>query len=424
MASAVIDNTLRARFDVPSSPLSRVLAEAAYYPRVSDNKTAQRPTPTTHAIRWPYMQINRPDMVSWLVFDCDHGDVFRWEQVGLPAPNLIVANRSTGPEGRGSFHLFYAVVPVCKSPKARSHPQRYLQAIYERMAELLDADPSYHGGPVCKTPGHAWWHTVELHGHEYSLGELHEYFELPQAEPWRKPPDLSQFTHSRHESLFHEVRHYAYSIVNWARDEATYEVFFNRVQEYAHKRNDFSKRRFWCARTQTPKGDLTASQVQCTVRSIARWTWDHYTGDGRCNRGVMQLDKALPLIERQRLAAARTHGERAKATAERIQAACALLRAKGEALTQTAIAKLARLSRQTVAGYRRVIDEFLAPKPPAAPAQEQATAKPALVKFGAYQISPAPAAAGESGTSAVQREPGRPALRLVVGGPAPPLDSS
>ena len=93
MASAVIDNILRARFDVPSSPLSRVLAEAAYYPRVSDNKTAQRPTPTAHAIRWPYMQINRPDMVSWLVFDCDHGDVFRWEQVGLPAPNLIVANR-------------------------------------------------------------------------------------------------------------------------------------------------------------------------------------------------------------------------------------------------------------------------------------------------------------------------------------------
>jgi hypothetical protein len=34
------------------------------------------------------------------------------------------------------------------------------------------------------------------------------------------------------------------------------------------------------------------------------------------------------------------------------------LRAKGEALTQTALAALTRLSRQTVAKYQHLIDEF------------------------------------------------------------------
>lgn len=80
------------------------------------------------------------------------------------------------------------------------------------------------------------------------------------------------------------------------------------------------------------------------MRSIARWTWDKYTGDGRCNRGVMRLSKAAA-GRAPALKAERTHGERSKATAARIQAACGLLLAKGEALTQTALAALTRLSR-------------------------------------------------------------------------------
>jgi hypothetical protein len=87
-----------------------------------------------------------------------------------------VANRNGGP----GFHLFYAITPVCTTEKAREHPQRYMRAIRARMVELLGADPNYHGGGVSKTPGHPWWHTIELHAHEYSLGELNEYFELPR----------------------------------------------------------------------------------------------------------------------------------------------------------------------------------------------------------------------------------------------------
>ena len=86
--SAVRENTLKSRFDEPASPMKRVMEQAPYIPRCSDDKTATKKRPTVYAVRWPYMQVNRPGMVSWLVFDCDHADVFRWEAAGLPPPNL------------------------------------------------------------------------------------------------------------------------------------------------------------------------------------------------------------------------------------------------------------------------------------------------------------------------------------------------
>lgn len=40
--------------------MSRILEEASYLARCSDNKTAMRVRPREYAIRYPYMQVNRP----------------------------------------------------------------------------------------------------------------------------------------------------------------------------------------------------------------------------------------------------------------------------------------------------------------------------------------------------------------------------
>ena len=81
----------------------------------------------------------------------------------------------------------------------------------------------------------------------------------------------------------------------------------------------------------------------------------------RLRRRVMQLDKDLPLKERQRLSAARTYGMRQKETESKVRAACLLLQQKGEVVTQVAIGRVIGLSRQTVANYRHVLDEVLKP---------------------------------------------------------------
>ena len=133
--------------------------------------------------------------------------------------------------------------------------------------------------------------------------------------------------------------------------------------------------------------NLAQSSLKATVKSVARWTWDRYRGCGRCHRGVMQLDKDLPLQERQRLAAARTHGVRHKATESKVRAACRLLRQKGEALTQVAIGRVAGLTRQTVATYKHVLEEVL--KPVAVAILGAVSGSASNVKYGVHQVAAA-----------------------------------
>ena len=369
----------RRGYFVAGTALARVLDEAPFLPRCSEDKTATRVRPREYAISYPYMQVNRQGMVSWLVFDLDHPNPMIWDDRGLPAPNLIVRNRTSG-----SSHLFYAITPVCTSVKARSKPIAYMQAVRDAFAAKLEADLSYHGGPVAKTPGHPWWDTTELHTSVYDLGKLAGYVDLAPANPWGRAAKVDQVAHSRHCILFEQLRHYAYSIVNGERDRGSFEAFTRRLEAHAHNKNTFTKLGF--------ATDLPQSSLRATIRSVARWTWDKYMGSGGCHRGVMALDAALPLSERQRLAARRTHGVRHQATESKVRAACRALQAAGQRLTQAAVGQAARLTRQTVATYRHVIEEVLntaasvLPLPVAVPL----AAPSKRVRFAAHQIPAAP----------------------------------
>lgn len=369
------ENTLdEARFLQSGTALNRVLEEAPYLSRCSDNKTAGLVRPREYALKYPYMQVNRPGMVSWLVFDLDHSNPLVWEDEGLPAPNIVVTNRKNG-----HAHLFYAIPPVCTSENARPKPIAYMKAVYEAMATKLGADESY-SGPVAKTPGHPWWSTWEIHPAVYELGELADYLDLSVKPRWGLEPNLDEVAHSRHCTLFEELRFYAYSIVNREREEGTYQGFYGLLESYASSKNNFSKRGF--------ATDLTWSQVKATVKSVARWTWDRYTGSSKCERGVMALDKSLPLTERQRQAAERTHSCRKKATELKIITAHKQLLAKDAKVTQAALAIHTGLTRQTVAKYKHLITAPSTPNVvPIPQKQEGDLTAVSSVKFALHQIS-------------------------------------
>lgn len=355
-----------------STSAQRLLNEAPYLPRCSDNKTAAIVRPVLYAIRYPYMQVNRSGMASWMVFDLDHSNANIWDDCGLPAPNLIVRNRKNG-----HAHLYYAIVPVCTSENARSKPLHYMKAIYQAMAIKLDADTAY-SGPVAKTPFHPWWNTSEIHDREYELGELADYVELP-AHRWSKGPKLDAVSHSRHCTLFEELRYYAYSIVSKMRETSTYQRFLRDVEAYAHNHNNFRVRGF--------NANLSLSQVKATVKSVSRWTWDFYTGNSRCHRGAMQLDASLPLSQRQCLSAQRTHQKRQQDTASKIRAAVTELIRTGRTVTQVAIAAISSVCRQTVAKYQSVIESKLAQPTEVSRINEAPAGDFLNVKYGVHQIS-------------------------------------
>ncbi|KWS92805.1 replication initiation protein [Pseudomonas syringae] len=336
-----------ARFFEDGTALNRVLLEAPYLARCSDDKTATRVRPREYALRYPYMQVNRPGMVSWLVFDLDHANALAWDDAGLPAPNLMVRNRKSG-----HSQLFYAVPSVCTTENARAKPIQYMKAIYAAFAARLDADVDYNGGPVAKTQGHPWWETTEFHSHIYELGELASAVELT-VKPWATGPKLDQVSHSRHCILFEQLRYFAYSIVNRERELGSFESFMRSLDADAYNHNSFLKQGF--------SENLPLSSIRATVKSVGRWTWDRYTGDRRCHRGAMQLDGSLSLTERQSLAAKRTHELRHKATESKIRAACRQLQDQGKALVRSAIATLAGVSVRTVASYTHILTEVSQP---------------------------------------------------------------
>lgn len=381
--------TTNPRYFEQGTALARVLDEAAYYCRCSSDKTATLTRPRDLALKHPYMQVNRPDWTSWLIFDLDHANAFAWSDAGLPPPNLIVSNRASG-----HSHLFYAIEPVFTGTAARPKPIQYMKAIREAYALQLDADPDYHSGPVAKTPAHPFWRTTELHNRVYSLGELADYVSLTSAPPWARTVNLDKVANSRHCILFERLRHFAYAAVRKEKEQGSFASFKAVLEHYAASINDFSGFGFTDAK-------LAQSSLRATVKSVSRWTWDKYTGSGRCNRGVMGLaGQEMELDEKQRAAAIRTHEQRHQTTANKVRAAIRFLMQAGRAITFTNIASAASITRQTASKYREIIAEILSPTPQKTETQQTQTdtqnnvrrvdfQRPPAggVNYGAYQVT-------------------------------------
>lgn len=71
-------NTPPGRYFEKGTAFNRILIEAPDLARCSDNKTAVLVRPRDFAIRFPYVQINRQWMVSWLILDLDHANSLKW----------------------------------------------------------------------------------------------------------------------------------------------------------------------------------------------------------------------------------------------------------------------------------------------------------------------------------------------------------
>lgn len=375
------------------SALSRAFGEAPYFPRCSYNKTAVFSRPRHLAFDYPYMQVNRKDLRSWLVFDLDHAGDWLWESEQFPAPNLIVRDPKSG-----SSHWFYAIEPVRTGPDSRPAPQRFMKSVYRAMRSRIGADIDYAGGPVAKTPGHPQWETLELHSHIYSLGELADFpffddYQSQQPPPWSNKDcdtldqDRSQLE-SRHVSLFLSLQRIAFSAV-WSfrcQGPRAFPRFYDHLLSQAHGLNRFSTMGY-------AKGNLPTSSLKSTVKSVSRWVWDNYYASSRPNTGIMNLDPSLPQKERQRLSALRTHALRANATKQRIGTAVRSLYSQGSKISFSAIARESGLCRQTVSKYRDAITTALSTlDQPSESTPDLATRsdqqrKTELVNFGAHQVT-------------------------------------
>lgn len=320
--------------------LDRFYHALPHIPYCGWGKAAISRQPKDYAINKDYIEASSPTHKHWIVLDIDEGDAWVWQDRGLPAPNLIVQNPDNV-----RCHLFYAVSPVCNTDNGRSHPIEYYKAVRDAMARQVNADLLYDGR-IAKNPFSRHWRTTPVHDHEYSLGELADYVVLSTKKRGIARRDLDHLE-SRHWQLFHHLRFWAYMHVREFRRNSHYEHWFQTIFALARNLNYFPD---------LDKGPLRETSLKSTARSVARWTWDKYTGS-KINKGVMALtDSDLTLDQKQCLAAKRTHTIRRASTEARIRNAIETLFNAGKRITKTAVAELVRLSRQSI--YRYYKDFF------------------------------------------------------------------
>jgi hypothetical protein len=220
--------------------------------------------PREQAVRKPYLEINPPSLVSWLVFDIDRDNAaFAWQDVfGLKAPHLAIINQDTG-----HAHLWYKLAsPVCRSNAGRIKPLEYLAAIQRTYTSLLGADPGY-AGLVTKNPLHP------AHGllifrplsKPYSLSELASNVDLL---PKPRKSEVVQGL-GRNCTVFDTVRKWAYKAISgyWSPDGISH---WKKALRSECK-----------AINQTFPKPLPESEIRAISDSIASWTWKRMTPQGR-----------------------------------------------------------------------------------------------------------------------------------------------
>jgi hypothetical protein len=211
------------------------------------------------ALTKPYIQINRPYLRIWSIFDVDRpGAAVAWEDAMLPPPAWAAVNRENG-----HAHIVYGLsAPVLvDSPDMRQAPLRYLCAVEAAFRAKLDADSGY-AGLITKNPVHPLWRVLRGPQRGYELGELAEYVDLPKHLPRRKPEEVGL---GRNVTLFDWLRHYAYrQIRHYKGDVRNFVVWQAHLNNKALLRNgDF----------QHP---LDGKEVWHIARSVSKWTWRRF----------------------------------------------------------------------------------------------------------------------------------------------------
>lgn len=228
-----------------------------YKPYCTDELGVTYIRPRKNAIKRKYIQINQPKMVMYLIFDIDrNGAVYAWYDENLPAPYWTSKN----PEN-GHAHIVYRLkIPFCTSDIANLKPIQYAAAIQSAMIERLGADRGY-AGLLTKNPKHPYWQNNVWTEYEYTLDELADYLDL-RGHPLRGQQAIGL---GRNCELFENVRKWAYKTIReyW---QPNYKRSWNEAvyAEVESLNNQFTV-------------PLPVSEVKAIAKSIANWTYRHFT---------------------------------------------------------------------------------------------------------------------------------------------------
>ncbi len=312
-----------------------------YYPYcANDIGYGIKKMPREMAIKRRNIQHNPSCHVRAIAFDIDNDNgIYHWYDTGAPKPNYVTVNPDNG-----HSHLIYMLnVPVVTTEAGRAKPRFYLEAIERGLSDLLTADVGYVG-LITKNPLHDAWDTYAPRTESYTLDELAEYVDLTLPKPIKRELDGL----GRNNRLFDDLRFWTYKQVNNARDNMTFDHWLDVVIARAEKMNTF-------------ESPLSFPEIKATARSVAKWTWDKYTGTGdakdrgACSKQIQLWGDSIDLSDRQRIGQQHTSQKRTESTENRIKAAVKHLISSGDRVSIRSVSKAAKLSNPTIQKYKHLL---------------------------------------------------------------------
>lgn len=320
-------------------PLKRFYEKAPAWLRISleKGKGLTEPLSKDNALKdGKLIQFNSAKLICYLVFDIDepHPDdtsenpscMYNWFYADIPPPTFIVYN-----EENGHCQYFYELkTPVSISRKSAPKPQFYLNAIRKQMTFALKADSAYTH-TLSKNP-------FNNEGQEvfYSLIEPYELADLDNLDHEQnssfKPSNPDDYLGlGRNNDIFHTVRFDAYA---HKANCDTYEQLYNFVLNECRAVNQLVSEGH-------KEGKLDDNEVRSTAKSIAKWTWDRYTGKGKHRDKYFSLEQAKRGKKGGRAYAKKT----AKNNARKRQKARKLV---SEGVSKAEVARQLKVDRTTV----------------------------------------------------------------------------
>lgn len=301
-------------------------------PYCSDSKGALQIRKKSTAITRRYIQHNQPSLCHWLVYDYDKaGALDHIGQQQLPVPNIVATNPANG-----NSHLFYRLAdPVCTSDIARQKPLHLLAKIDYVLCEKLEADTGYQGF-ISKNVLHKHWDVQEVNKEPWHLADFLDWIDLPKKLPKRAQTQGL----GRNCTLFERCRLWAYRQVLSYRLAGNRKGFVEAVLRHCEGINEGFP---------TP---LNHAEVRSTAKSIAGWTWKHYTGSGSMSNEEWAkhvADTHTPELQRKR---GKASGEARRAMKAGKQAQA--IQMDREGLKQAEIAQALGVSQQTISRWLKV----------------------------------------------------------------------
>ena len=340
----------------------------------NEDKIAHR-LPLNDCLDSHYLSLNpKREVRVAIVVDVDSDlDVDLMKSLNIPLPKTFTGRRSIQNCDDRSVrpHLIYWLSkPVFMMNKKQA--QKYdrvikrLRGCLETICDVDAIDPTITKNPA-KLEWRTWdpvWHVIKGDDRIWSLDELDDALSRAKVVPIKKvdkpansdarnvPKYQAGMANSfredvaargRHEQLFEAMRFFAYAHKANASSE---QDLFNYVLEQCLKFNELNN----------AHNLLSYSSIKSTAKSIARWTWRYYTGSGEDkDRGACKREGLVHagMSKKQRQAVGGRYGAKKNADAKKQKVLAALedLKASGEPVVISKLAKELEMSRNTLKKY-------------------------------------------------------------------------